>query len=131
MSTTDPIADMLTRVRNATRAHHDFVLIPVSKMKLSVTRILKDEGFIVDYEVLKGKPQRMIKIYLRYIDDQSVITGIKRVSKPGLRVYVEHRKIPRVYGGVGIAILSTSRGVVVGQAAWHKRIGGELLCYVW
>ncbi|MEE8174230.1 MAG: 30S ribosomal protein S8 [Dehalococcoidia bacterium] len=132
MSVTDPISDMLTRIRNAMMVSHDSVLIPASRMKLSITKILKEEGFVSGYEVLRGKPQRMIKVYLRYDDKkQPLVSGLKRVSKPGLRVYVQSREIPRVYGGLGISILSTSRGVMTGQAAWRKRVGGELLCYVW
>jgi small subunit ribosomal protein S8 len=129
---TDPIADMLTRIRNAILARHDFVLVPSSRMKLSIAKTLKDEGFIRDYEVLKGKPQRMIKIYLKYTEKKEpVLTGLKRVSKPGLRVYVQRTEVPRVYGGLGIAILSTPRGVMTGQQAWRQRVGGELLCYIW
>ena len=132
MTVSDPIADMLTRIRNAIMAKHDFVLVPSSRMKLSIARILREEGFVKDYEVLRGKPHRVIKIYLKYDDhSQSVITGLERVSKPGLRVYVERKEIPRVYGGLGIAIVSTSKGVKTGQQAWRQGIGGELLCYVW
>jgi len=132
MSVTDPISDMLTRIRNAMMVSHDSVLIPASRMKLSITKILKEEGFVSGYEVLRGRPQRMIKVYLRYDDKkQPLVSGLKRVSKPGLRVYVQSREIPRVYGGLGISILSTSRGVMTGQAAWRQRVGGELLCYVW
>jgi len=132
MTVSDPIADYLTRVRNAIMARHDTVLVPASKMKLSVSRILKEEGFITDYEVLRGKPHRMIKIQLKYVDkNQSVISGLERVSKPGLRVYVHRKEIPRVYGGVGIAIVSTPRGVMTGHKSWRQGIGGELLCYVW
>ena len=129
---TDPIADMLTRIRNAVLARHDFVLVPSSRMKLAISGILRDEGFIHDYEVLRGKPQRVIKIYLKYGDKKvPVITGLKRVSKPGLRVYVQRAEIPRVYGGLGIAILSTPKGVMTGQQAWRQKVGGELLCYIW
>jgi small subunit ribosomal protein S8 len=111
---------------------HDSVLIPASKMKLALTKILKEEGFVSGYEVLRGRPQRMIKLYLRYDDKkQPLLTGLKRVSKPGLRVYVQSREIPRVYGGLGIAILSTSKGVMTGREAWRQRVGGELLCYLW
>ena len=132
MTVSDPIADMLTRIRNAIMVRHDNVLVPASKMKLSIARILKDEGFINDYEVVRGKPHRVIKIYLRYLDDnQPAISGLKRVSKPGLRVYIQKKEIPRVYGGLGIAIISTSKGVRTGQQAWHQGTGGELLCYVW
>ena len=130
---TDPIADMLTRIRNAIMVHHDSVLMPASKAKLSISRILKEEGFISDYTVLRGKsqPQRVIKISLKYIDNQPTVSGLERVSKPGLRVYVSRREIPRVYAGLGISILSTSKGVMVGHEAWRRNLGGELLCYVW
>ena len=132
MATTDPIADMITRIRNAAMARHDFVLVPWSKMKFSITRIFKEEGFIDNYEVLRGKPQRVIKIYLKYTEKGNpIITGLKRVSKPGLRMYTQKSEIPRIYGGLGVAILSTSRGVMTGQKAWKQNIGGELLCYVW
>ncbi|HEU65692.1 MAG TPA: 30S ribosomal protein S8 [Chloroflexi bacterium] len=131
MAVTDPIADMLTRMRNAIMAGHESVLVPSSKLKLSIVKILKEEGFIDRYKVLKGKPQPMIKIQLKYTGDQPAILGLERVSKPGLRVYVEKREIPRVYGGLGIAILSTSRGVMTGQEAWRQHLGGEVLCYVW
>ncbi len=132
MSISDPIADMLTRIRNAIMARHDFVLVPTSKMKLAIAKIFKEEGFISDYEVLKGKPHRVIKIYLKYRDNnQPVLSGLERVSKPGLRVYVQREEIPRVYGGLGIAIVSTPKGIVTGQQAWRQGTGGELLCYVW
>lgn len=131
MTVTDPIADMLTRIRNAIMVRHDSVLMPASRIKLSVAKILKDEGFITDYTVLKGKPQRVIKILLKYIDGQPALVGLERTSKPGLRVYVGRREIPRVYAGLGVAILSTSKGVMTGQEAWRRNLGGELLCYVW
>ncbi len=132
MTISDPIADMLTRIRNAIMARHNSVLIPASRMKLSIARIIKEEGFINDYEVLRGKPHRVIKIYLKYSDEnQAVLAGLERVSKPGLRVHVQQKEIPRVYGGLGIAILSTSKGVMTGQQAWRQGVGGELLCYVW
>lgn len=131
MTVTDPIADMLTRIRNAIMAGHDAVLVPSSKMKLSIAKILREQGFIDRYEVLKGKPESMIKVHLKYADDQPSILGLERVSKPGLRVYVESRKIPRVYGGLGVAIVSTSKGIMTGQEAWRQHLGGEILCYVW
>ncbi|MBA7686882.1 30S ribosomal protein S8 [subsurface metagenome] len=132
MTTSDPIADMLTRIRNAIMARHDFVLVPASRMKLSIARTLKEEGFINDYEVLRGKPHRVIKIYLKYDENsQSVLSGLERVSKPGLRMYVQRKEIPRVFGGLGIAIMSTPKGVMTGQQAWRQEVGGELLCYVW
>jgi small subunit ribosomal protein S8 len=131
MTVTDPIADMLTRIRNAIMANHDDVLVPSSRTKLSITRILKEESFIDHYEVLKGKSHPMIKLQLKYSDSQPAILGLERVSKPGLRVYVGRREIPRVYGGLGIAILSTSKGIMTGQKAWQQNLGGELLCYIW
>jgi small subunit ribosomal protein S8 len=131
MTVTDPIADMLTRMRNAIMADHDCVLVPSSKTKLSIIKILEEEGFIDRYEVLKGKPQPMMKIYLKYTDNQPAILGLERASKPGLRVYAERREIPRVYGGLGVTILSTSKGIMTGQEAWRQHLGGEILCYVW
>ena len=132
MAVTDPIADMLTRIRNAIMAGHDSVLVPSSRTKIAIARILKEEGFIGDYEVLRNKPHRMVKLYLKY-DDKSkpIISGLERVSKPGLRVYVGQKEIPRVYGGLGVAIISTPKGVITGKQAWRQGIGGEVLCYVW
>jgi small subunit ribosomal protein S8 len=125
---TDQIGDMLTRIRNAATVRHDTVEMPASKLKVAVLKILKEEGFIHDFELVKGKPERLIKIKLRYKEDnQSIISGIERVSKPGLRIYTQHNEIPRVYGGVGIAILSTPKGVITGK----EGVGGEVLCYVW
>ncbi len=132
MTVTDPIADMLTRIRNAIMARHDFVLVPSSRIKMAIARILKEESFIKDYEVLRGKSHREIKLYLKYADDnRPIISGMERVSKPGLRVYVQQKEIARVYGGLGVAIVSTSKGVKTGQQAWRLGIGGELLCNVW
>lgn len=130
--TTDPIADMLTRIRNANMVRQEAVLVPWSRVKVAIAKILKEEGFISDYEVLKGKPGRTIKIRLKYTDrNQPAIQGLKRVSRPGLRVYVGSSEIPRVYGGLGIAVVSTPGGIMTGQQAWKQHIGGELLCYVW
>jgi|WetSurMetagenome_2_1015567.scaffolds.fasta_scaffold304248_2 small subunit ribosomal protein S8 len=131
VTVTDPIADMLTRIRNGIMVRHDSVTVPASKLKLGIAKILKDEGFISDYEIVKGKPHREIKVQLRYIDNKPAISGLKRISKPGLRMYVQKKEIPRVYGGLGIAILSTSQGLKTGQQAWRQGSGGELLCYVW
>jgi len=131
VTVTDPIADMLTRIRNAIMVRHETVVVPASKIKLAIAKILKEEGFIADYEIVKGKPHREIKVQLRYIDSKPAITGLKRMSKPGLRLYVQKKEIPRVYGGLGIAILSTSQGLKTGQQAWRQGSGGELLCYVW
>ena len=132
MTITDPIADMLTRIRNATMARHDHALVPTSKMKLAIAKILKDEGFISDYEVLKDKSDRVIKIHLRYMEDKRpAISGMERVSKPGLRIYARKKEIPRVYGGLGVAILSTSKGLKTGSQAWRLGTSGEILCFVW
>lgn len=132
MSTTDPIADMLARIRNAILARHSQVLVPASKMKLALARILKEEGFIQDYDVTKDRPQAMIRIRLKYAEDKEpVLTGLKRVSKPGGRVYAGKEEIPWVLSGMGVAILSTSRGVVTGEEAKRLGIGGEVLCYIW
>ena len=132
MTISDPIADMLTRIRNAVMVRHDSALIPASRMKLAIARILKEEGFIRDYEVLKVKTHRAIKLHLKYGDrNEPVLSGLERVSKSGLRVYVGCKEIPRVFGGLGIAIVSTSKGVKTGQQAWRQGLGGELLCYVW
>ena len=133
MSVSDPIADMLTRIRNDVASRHDAVTIPASKMKVSIARVLKDEGFIRDYEVQDdGKPQSDLKVDLGYTATrQPVLNGLQRVSKPGLRVYVQRREIPRVYGGLGIAILATPKGIMTGHEARRQQVGGELLCYIW
>jgi len=131
MTVSDPIADMLTRMRNAVMVRHDSVLVPASKMKLAITKILRDEGFISDYSLVKSKPQESIKINLKYLDkNQPALSSLERVSKPGLRVYVDRQEIPRVSGGLGVAIISTSKGVMSGQQARRQGLGGELLCYV-
>jgi len=133
MAVTDPIADMLTRIRNATSARHDTLSIPSSAMKVSLAKILKEEGFVEDYEVIEGgSPQGAIRVALHYREKgEPAISGLKRVSRPGLRVYVRKGEIPRYYGGLGVAILSTSSGVMTGRQAWREGVGGELLCYVW
>lgn len=132
MSMTDPIADMLTRIRNGVSAKHDSVLMPSSKIKVAIAKVLKDEGFIRDFGTEVEGARTMLKIELSYTGrKEPVLSGIKRVSKPGLRVYVQKREIPRVLGGLGVAILSTPEGVMTGQHARQKAIGGEVLCYVW
>ena len=129
---TDPIADLLTRVRNAGMARHDSVLVPLSKMKQSVANILKEEGFIRDVETVKGSQWPMLRLrLLPSVRNQASIRGLKRISRPGLRIYVNREDIPKVYGGLGVAILSTSQGVMSGQDARNRGIGGEVLCYVW
>ncbi len=131
MTISDPIADMLTRIRNAVMVRQDSVTMPASKLKLAVARVMKEEGFIGNYEMVKGKPHRTIKIHLVYRDrNEPAVSGLERVSRPGLRVYVGKGEIPRVCGGLGIAIVSTSKGVMTGQQAWRQGVGGELLCYV-
>ncbi|HEU4326385.1 MAG TPA: 30S ribosomal protein S8 [Roseiflexaceae bacterium] len=132
MSVNDPIADMLTRIRNACMARHTTVVMPTSKIKLAIAEILKREGFIRDYEVQEGKPSDTLQLTLKYTNDRRpVITGLKRVSRPGLRIYTGRADIPRVRGGLGLSILSTPKGVMAGHEAWHEHVGGEVLCYVW
>lgn len=129
---TDPIADMLTRIRNAVTVKHEYVTIPASKMKTAIAKVLKDEGFIRDFETFEEGPRRFLRVHLSYTDKREpLLSGLKRVSRPGLRVYVEKREIPRVYNGLGIAILSTPKGIMAGQQAWRMQTGGEILCYVW
>ena len=127
---TDPIADMLTRIRNGNTAKHDTVDVPVSKIKKAIADILLKEGYISAVEIIEGV-QGTIKITLKYDGNQKVITGLKRVSKPGLRVYVGTEEIPQVLGGLGIAILSTSKGIMTGKEAKKAHQGGEVLAYVW
>ncbi|MFN0073247.1 MAG: 30S ribosomal protein S8 [Chloroflexota bacterium] len=129
---TDPIADMLTRVRNGLQAKHPAVTMPSSKLKVSVAQVLRDEGFILGFQELDESPQKKLRIELKYVDKNvPVVTGIKRVSKPGLRVYSGATEMPRVYGGLGVAIVSTSKGVMSGRRARRLGVGGEVLCHVW
>ena len=132
MTMTDPIADMLTRIRNAVAVRHDYVNVPASKVKVAIAKVLKDEGFVRDFEMLDEGPSRFVRIHLSYTDNKEpILNGLKRVSRPGLRVYVQKREIPRVYNGLGVAILSTPKGIMAGQQAWRQQTGGEVLCYVW
>ncbi len=132
MNITDPIADMLTRIRNANNTNKDVVDIPISNIKESIAQILKEEGFILDYKTVENYPQNLLRLYLKYGDNgQKVITGLKRISKPGLRVYVKRDEIPRVLGGLGIAVISTSNGIMTDKKARNDGVGGEVLCYVW
>jgi small subunit ribosomal protein S8 len=132
MSMTDPVADMLTRIRNANMVKHERVEIPASKLKMEVARILHEEGYIRSYRLIEDRKQGILRIYLKYDDNQEkVISGIRRVSKPGRRVYADATKIPRVYGDLGVSVLSTSHGVKTGKQCRRERIGGEVLCYVW
>jgi small subunit ribosomal protein S8 len=129
---TDPIADMLARIRNAQTARHDYTDMPASKLKLAVAQVLKREGYVKDIEVNKDGIRGTIRVHLAYTGKREpAITGLDRISKPGLRVYTSHGEIPRVYGGLGIAILSTPQGVMTGKDARKKNVGGEVLCYVW
>lgn len=132
MAMSDPLADMLTRIRNAGMVGHENVMVPLSKIKKGLSDILQQEGFIEDYEVIEDDRQGMLKIRLRYDENLvGVITGIKRISKPGRRLYVKHDRIPKVMSGLGVAIISTSSGVMTDKQARSRQIGGELLCEVW
>ncbi len=132
MVMTDPIADMLTRIRNASNAKHQTVDIPGSNMKKSLADILLEEGFIKGFDMIEDGKQGILRVQLKYgAEKQKIITGIKRISKPGLRVYVKSDEIPRVLGGLGIAILSTSKGIITDKVARKQSLGGEVICYVW
>lgn len=132
---TDPIADMLTRIRNAVQAGHTSVVFPSSRLKLAIVRILKDEGYIQNYDVIPDRPQPKIRVWLKYMGERknrkSVIAGLERVSKPGARIYAGKDEIPWVLNGVGIAILSTSQGLMTDRQARQAGVGGEVMCYVW
>ncbi|MBF8299198.1 MAG: ribosomal protein [Dehalococcoidia bacterium] len=129
---TDPIADLLTRIRNASMARHSTVTMPFSKMKGAIADILKDEGFIRDCNIVRSGTHRALRVYLIYGEKgKAAISGLQRVSKPSLRIYSGHAEIPRVYGGLGTTIVSTSKGVMTGKEAWKQKIGGEVLCTVW
>ena len=132
MTMTDPIADMLTRIRNANLAGHDEVVVPSSKIKESIADILKEEGYISGFEKIEDNKQGMLKISMKYGEDRAkVINGIKKISKPGLKVYAKADQIPRGLGGLGIAVISTSKGVISDVQARKEHIGGEVICYVW
>ena len=128
----DPVGDMLTRVRNASRAEHEKVDIPSSKLKVRLAEILKEEGFVKNFRLLEDGKQGVLRVYLKYgAANEKMISGMVRVSTPGRRVYVPHDKIPSVLGGMGVTVLSTSRGVLTGRAARKEKVGGEVLAYVW
>ena len=132
MVMTDPIADLLTRIRNANLVHHDKVEIPASKIKRAIVQILKDEGFVKDFEVLADGKHGILRVSLKYGPERDrVITGIKRISKPGLRVYAKREQLPKVLGGLGIAIISTSQGLMSDKQARKSNLGGEVLAFVW
>ncbi len=132
MIMTDPIADMLTRIRNANTVGHETVEIPASKMKKAIAEILKEEGYIADFEMIEDDKQGMIKVTMKYgANKEKVISGIKKISKPGLKVYAKAGEVPKVLGGLGIAIVSTSKGIVSDKEARKLGVGGEVICYVW
>jgi small subunit ribosomal protein S8 len=129
---TDPIADMLTRIRNANTVRHSTVQIPASNMKRAIAQILKQEGFIKDYELIRDQKQGIIRVHLKFgQNNQRIITGLKRISKPGLRVYAKKDDLPKVLGGLGIAIISTSQGMMTDREARKGGYGGEVVCYIW
>lgn len=129
---TDPISDMLTRIRNAKMRKHEVVDIPLSKLKVELARILKEEGFIRNYRVVGESVKKNLRVYLKYVDnDEPVISDLQRVSKPGRRVYVGKDEIPSVKGGIGVAVLSTSKGLMTDQKSREAKVGGEVLCYIW
>ena len=131
MQITDPIADMLTRIRNANNARHETVDIPASKLKIAIAQILLDEGYIKSFQVLEGNYQGVIRVTLKYLGKEKVITGLRRVSKPGLRMYAGADDLPKVLRGLGIAIVSTSKGVMTDKDARKQHVGGEVLAFVW
>jgi len=131
MNLTDPVSDMLTRIRNAIRARHQKVDVPASKLKVEIARILKQEGYISEFEVDTQSKPAQIKVTMKFVNRTPALTGLKRMSKPGLRKYVGSDDIPRVLGGMGVAILSTSRGIITGREARKERVGGELLALIW
>ncbi len=131
MNVSDPIADMLTRIRNATRARHEEVVLPSSRTKVAIARILRDEGFIEDFGEAQDGTRAVLRIKLKYVGKVPVVSGLKRVSKPGLRVYASKADIPRVLGGLGIVIVSTSQGIMTGSQARKGQLGGEVLAMVW
>jgi small subunit ribosomal protein S8 len=132
MTMSDPVADMLTRIRNASKAHREFVDVPASKLKLALIRVLKGEGFVEDFKIVEGAPQGFLRVFLKYAPDgEKVIRGMRRMSTPGSRKYVGKKRIPRPLGGLGVAILTTPKGIMTDAQARREGIGGELLCCVW
>ena len=131
MNITDPIADMLTRIRNANAQRHETVDVPASKMKKAIAEILLDEGYVKSFEEIEDNSQGILRITLKYVNKQKVISGLKRISKPGLRVYANKEELPKVLGGLGIALISTSKGIMTDKKARQEGIGGEVLAYIW
>jgi small subunit ribosomal protein S8 len=131
MPVSDPVSDMLTRIRNAQLVRHPSIELPSSKTNVAVAEVLLKEGYLQDLEVVKHRPQDRLRLRLKYEGRTPIISGLKRVSKPGLRIHVNRKEVPRFYGGIGISIVSTSQGIMTGHEAWRKGLGGELMCYVW
>ena len=131
MVMTDPIADMLTRIRNANQMRHEVVEMPASRIKLLMLEVLKREGYVNDVEYVEDSKQGILRVYLKYAKNERVIKGLKRISKPGLRVYAKSEELPRVLNGLGIAVISTSEGIVTDREARQKQIGGEVLAFIW
>lgn len=131
MSVTDPIGDYLTRVRNAIMSKHEKVDIPASRLKLEITKILKEEGYVQNFKVQEDSKQGVIRIFLKYVDGTPVITGLKQISKPGCRIYSPKEKVPTVMGGLGVSIVSTSKGLMTGERSHKSGLGGEVLCEIW
>ena len=131
MVTTDPIADMLTRIRNANQAKHESVTMPASRLKLEILAVLKNEGYISEYEKIEDGKQGVIKVTLKYNNKDRVIKGLKKISKPGLRVYAKSSELPKVLNGLGVAIISTSNGIMTDREARSKKLGGEVIAFVW
>ena len=131
MVMTDPIADMLTRIRNANQAKHEVVEMPASRLKLEILEVLKNEGYIAEYEKIEDGKQGVIRVTLKYVNKERVIKGIKRISKPGLRVYAKSTELPQVLNGLGVAIISTSNGVMTDREARKNKLGGEVIAFVW
>jgi small subunit ribosomal protein S8 len=131
MVMTDPIADMLTRIRNANQMKHETVDVPASKVKAQILEVLKKEGYIVGYKVVKGDVQDTLRVTLKYLANERVVKGLKRISKPGLRVYAKNTEIPKVLNGLGIAVISTSNGIITDREARKQKVGGEILAYIW
>ncbi len=127
----DPVAELLTQIRNANKRRHNSLSVPASNLKLEIVRILKDEGFIKDYKYKEDNKQGQLIIYLKYLNKEGAINNLKRISKPGLRVYAKKDEIPEVLGGLGVAILSTSRGIMTGKEASRRHLGGEVICHIW
>jgi small subunit ribosomal protein S8 len=131
MAVTDPVADFLTRIRNATKAKHKKVDIPASKLKIELSRIMLENDFIQHYTILEEGSKKIIRVYLKYFDGENILKGLRRISKPGIRTYTKSTELPRVLNGLGIAVISTSKGIMTEKQARHLKVGGEVLCYIW